>query len=139
MNFELEVDNMYREVILDLYRNPLNKKIVVDYHLEYHEFNPICGDDITVQMKFDKQERIADIGHQGHGCAISQAAVSLLTEEIKGKTKEEIQKITDNDIYHLLGFTVVYTRQKCALLGLVAIQRALKKGGENFTMKKELR
>ena len=115
---------MYREVILDLYRHPLNKKVLADFDVEHREYNPVCGDDITVRIKFDERGSVADIGHQGIGCAISQAAVSLLTEGVKGKNKEEIEKIGEKDVYDLLGFEVMYTRQKCAMLGLFAIQKA---------------
>ena len=122
-----EVDSMYRDFILDLYRYPLNKKIMTDFDVEHREYNPLCGDDITVQIKFDKGGTVLDIGHQGTGCAISQAAVSLITDAVSGKGKEEIEKIGEKDVYGLLGFEVVYTRQKCALLGLSAIKYAITK------------
>lgn len=120
-----DIDAMYREVILDLYRQPLNKKILADFDVERREYNPLCGDDITVRIKFDKEGRVADIGHQGTGCAISQAAVSLITENVKGEKGEEIKKMNEKEVYDLLGFTVIYTRQKCATLGLKAIQQAV--------------
>lgn len=116
---------IYKDFILDLYRHPLNKKTLADFDVEHREFNPTCGDDITIQMKFDEEGRVADIGHQGTGCAISQAAVSLLTDEVRGKKKEEIKDISEDDIMKLLGFDVVYTRKKCALLGLRAMQKSL--------------
>lgn len=120
-----DIDTMYREAIIDLYRQPLNKKILADFDLEQREYNPLCGDDITVQVKFDEEGRVADIGHHGTGCAISQAAASLITEEVKSKKVEEILPFTEQKVYDLLGFTVIYTRQKCATLGLKAIQGAI--------------
>lgn len=118
-------DNLYKEFILDLYRNPLNKKKLEDFDVEHKELNPLCGDEISIQIKFDK-DKVVDIGHQGDGCAISQAVVSLLTDEVKGKTKKQILRLTEKDIYDLLGIEeVIYTRKKCALLGLKTIQKAI--------------
>ena len=116
---------MYREIILDLYRNPLNKKVLADFDVERREFNPACGDEILVQIKFDESGKVIDIGHQGQGCAISQAAVSLLTDEVRGKSKGDLKGVDDNKVYELLGFEPVYTRQKCATLGLKAIINAI--------------
>ena len=118
-------EGMYTELILDLYRHPLNKKVLVNFDVEHREFNPTCGDDISIQVKFDAEGRVIDIGHQGVGCAISQAAVSLLTDEVKGKTREEIGDMRESDVMTLLGFDVVYTRRKCALLGLNAVQKCV--------------
>ena len=122
-----DIDTMYREAILDLYRNPLNKKELADFDVEHRELNPTCGDEISVQIKFDQDGKIKDIGHQGYGCAISQAAVSLLTDEIKGKSKNEIENLKEQYIYGLLGFEPVYTRLKCAKLGLKVIQNSFNK------------
>ena len=124
MNDTTNIDMMYREQILDLYRNPLNKKALDEFDVEHRELNPTCGDEISVQVKFDKEGRVEDIGHQGQGCAISQASVSLVTDEVKNKTKIEITSMTDTDVHDLLGFKPVYTRQKCATLGLKAVQKA---------------
>ena len=121
----MATEEMYKELILDLYRHPLNKKVLADFDVEHREFNPTCGDDVTIQIKFDEEGRVADIGHQGVGCAISQAAVSLLTDDVKGKKKEDIKNITEDGMMKLLGFEVVYARRKCALLGLYTLQRSL--------------
>ena len=76
-------------------------------------------------IKFQADGRVADIGHQGVGCAISQAAVSLLTEQVKGKTKAEILKIDEKKMLKLLGIPVSYTRLKCALLGLKTVHKSM--------------
>lgn len=120
-----DIEGLYKEALLELYRHPLNKKVLVDFDVQHREFNPTCGDDISLQIKFDEMGKIKDIGHQGQGCAISQAVISLLTDEIKGKTTGQIAAIGETDIYKLLGFTVVYTRKKCALLGLTVLKKAL--------------
>ena len=117
---------MYREYILDLYRNPLNKKELVDYDCRYRALNPTCGDEIDMMVKLDGKN-ICDIGHLGHGCAISQAAVSLLTEDVKGKTIDDIKLIDDTDMFEMLNIHISHTRFKCALLGLNALRTALAK------------
>ncbi len=121
-----EVSDIYKDIILDLYRHPLNKKVVVDFDKKYHEVNASCGDDVEVMLKFDQNNKIVDIGHQGQGCAISQAGVSLVTDFVKGKTKEEILAINDKQGLELLAIPISYARTKCALLGLKAIKNALK-------------
>lgn len=117
-------DSLYKEVILDLYKNPLNKKVLLQYDVMQKEFNPSCGDEIEIQIKFDS-EKIIDIGHRGVGCAISQAAVSLLTEEVKGKTKEEVKNLTEKDIIEMLQIPISHTRIKCATLGLKTVKKCL--------------
>lgn len=119
------LDPIYQEMILDLYRHPLNKKALKIYDAKRREFNPACGDDIEIMIKFTADGRIEDIGHQGVGCVISQVSASLLTDYVKGKTKKEILKIDDKKMLELLGISVTYTRLKCALLGLKAIQKSL--------------
>ena len=120
------VSDIYKDVILDLYRHPANRKTLADFDAKYREINASCGDDVEVALKFDNNGRIADIGHQGQGCAISQAGVSLATDFVKGKTKEEIMAINDGQGLELLPIPISYGRSKCALLGLKAIKNALK-------------
>ena len=117
-------EEIYKEMILDLYKNPLNKKALLEYDAVQKEFNPSCGDEIEIQIKFDG-ETVQNIGHQGVGCAISQAAVSLLTEEIKGKTKQEIQSLTEKDILEMLQIPISHTRIKCATLGLKTLKKCV--------------
>lgn len=119
------MDELYKEMILDLYKNPLNKKVLFEYDAKQKELNPTCGDEIEICIKFDASGKVQDIGHQGQGCAISQAAVSLLTEEIKGKTKEEIQSMTEKDILEMLQIPISHTRIKCATLGLKTVKKCV--------------
>lgn len=119
-------DEIYRQFILDLYKNPLNKKKLEDFDVEEKGLNPSCGDEIIVQIKFSENGNIKDIGYQGDGCAISQASASLITDEIKGKKIEEILKFTEKEIFDLLGKEIIYTRKKCAMLSLDTIKKALK-------------
>ncbi len=119
-------DNLYKEIILELNRHPLNKKVLSDFDVEVHEVNPVCGDDMTVQMKFDDDGHVIDIGFQGVGCAISQAAASVVTDEVKGKDGTSIDKMSLKDVTELLGTDIIPTRVQCALLALKTIQKALK-------------
>lgn len=120
-------EELYKEFILDLYRHPLNKQKPAEYDIEQKGINASCGDEIHIYIKLDKDKKIKDIGFLGQGCAISQAAASLLTEEVKGKGIKEIMALTEKDITKLLNVEVMYTRKKCALLCLNALQEALKK------------
>ncbi|OGH71123.1 MAG: hypothetical protein A3C90_03070 [Candidatus Magasanikbacteria bacterium RIFCSPHIGHO2_02_FULL_51_14] len=132
------MDEIYREYILDLYRNPLNKKTLADFDVQHREYNPHCGDDIEVFIKFDEDGRVADIGHQGTGCAISQAAVSLIMEYVKGKAKEEILVISDSTMIELLGIPISPMRMKCATLGLQAIRKGIEHGLNEFNESKRI-
>lgn len=126
MNPNSDLDPLYKEIILDLYRNPLNKKVVSDATHKHKEFNPSCGDEIEIMIQFDEEGNVIDVGHQGHGCAISQAAVSLLTEEIKNKKRLEVESMTEKEMLALLPIEIVHTRLKCALLGYKTLQICLK-------------
>ncbi|MBT7928794.1 SUF system NifU family Fe-S cluster assembly protein [Candidatus Peregrinibacteria bacterium] len=117
-------DQLYKEMILDLYRNPLNQKILEPYSVETKAHNPTCGDSLTLRIMYD-DNKVIDIGHQGEGCAISQAAVSLITDEVKGKTKTEIKEITENQMIDMLGIPISHTRRKCALLGWQTMQDSI--------------
>lgn len=120
-------ESVYSELLLDLYRHPLNKKRPAVFDISFIEFNPLCGDKVELFLKFDAGGRLEDIGYMGDGCAISQAATSLLTEHIKGKTKQEIQALTGETLLDLLGLKNLNpTRMRCALLGLKALQQSLK-------------
>lgn len=126
-------EELYKEFILDLSRHPLNKKRLADFDFEQKEINVSCGDEMQIYVKLDKNpltrinKKVKDIGFEGQGCAISQAAASLLTEEVKGKSIKEIMFLTENDMTKLLNIKVIYTRKKCALLCLNALQEAIKK------------
>ncbi|KKW42542.1 MAG: SUF system FeS assembly protein, NifU family [Candidatus Magasanikbacteria bacterium GW2011_GWA2_56_11] len=119
-----EIEAVYKEMILELFRHPLNKKIPKRYDVKRRGLNPSCGDEIEVMIAWE-EGKLSDIGHQGQGCAISQAAASLITDYVKGKTATEILSITNTDMINMLGIPVSYTRIKCALLCLSTIQDAL--------------
>ena len=118
---------MYKEQILELYKNPNNFGELPNFTNEHHEFNPLCGDEIIVQLII-KENKVKDIKFQGHGCAISIASASLLTDKIKNKDVKEIQKLNFEDVKKLLGIDITYQRIKCATLALEALKRAINRG-----------
>lgn len=119
-------DTVYKEIILELNRHPLNKKVLTDFDVEAHEVNPVCGDDVTIRIKFDHEGTVQDIGFDGVGCAISQAAASVVTDEVRGKTSAEIAAMSLYDVTDLLGTDIIATRVQCALLALKTIQTGIK-------------
>lgn len=120
------LDEIYREAILELNRHPLNKKKLADFDLRKKQNNPLCGDEIEIFLKFDKSDKVADVGFQGEGCAISQASASLLTDYVKGKTKKALLKMTHEDMLKILGIENLNpSRQRCATLALKTLQNGL--------------
>jgi nitrogen fixation NifU-like protein len=128
-------DSIYREQIIDLYDNPLNFGRLDPADFVYEEDNPLCGDVIEISVKLDDSNRVIDVMWQGQGCAISQASASLLTEEIKGKTLDEIKEFSKEELLDLLGIQLSMTRIKCALLSL----KVLKAGAYGMPDPDELR
>jgi nitrogen fixation protein NifU and related proteins len=116
---------IYRENILDHYKYPHNKKIIVSPTMKKHEVNPSCGDSIEVSLVV-ADGKIIDVGFQGNGCAISQASMSMLSEKIKGMTVDEVALLQREDVLEMLGIPIGIVRMKCALLGLRTTQEALK-------------
>lgn len=128
-------DSIYREQIIDLFENPLNFGRLDPSDFIYEEDNPLCGDVIEISVRLDEQNRVEDVNWQGHGCAISQASASLLTEEIKGKTLDEVKAFSKEQLLDLLGIQLSMTRVKCALLSL----KVLKAGVYGMPDPEELR
>jgi len=118
-------EGMYRENILDHYKNPHNKGEIADPEIKFTENNPLCGDVITITLKLNNDE-VEDIKFSGQGCAISQSAMSMLTDEVKGKSFEEVKKISREDVVKMLGIDIGVVRIKCAILGLVAVKNGIK-------------
>ncbi|TSC97179.1 MAG: nitrogen fixation protein NifU [Candidatus Peregrinibacteria bacterium Greene1014_49] len=120
--------DLYAENILDHYRHPRNKqKLAPDlqYLVSHIEANLSCGDEISISLNIN-DNRILEISWDGTGCAISQAAMSLLSEELKDKTIQEIDALTPKEMYELLGVPIGPRRVKCALLGLHALKNAMR-------------
>ncbi len=124
-----ESSSLYRELIIEEYKRPRRKKRVGGATHEALVTNPLCGDEVSVQLKV-KDGRVIDAGFQGSGCAISQAAASLLTDSIVGKSREEASVMDERAVTGLLGFTPNPMRMKCAILALRALKKALEDEGE---------
>ena len=116
--------NIYEEDILDHYQNPRNYGDLENPDISYEEDNPLCGDKIHMDLKIE-DGIIEDIRFHGYGCTISQAAASMLTEEIKGKPVEEVKKLTRDDILEMLGIPLGPVRLKCGLLALKVLKAGI--------------
>lgn len=141
------LSSLYQQLILEHYRNPRNKDDLPEHTVEIHMRNPTCGDEIRLQLRIE-DGRIADARFQGQGCSISQAAVSMMTQLIKGRALDEADALAERfkemmhgdpdaakdrsmgDLRSLAGVSKFPVRVKCALLGFDALQEALKRTGE---------
>jgi len=122
------MDSIYKEEIIDHYKNPRNfgNLDAADVHVEAN--NPLCGDRLSMDLHL-KDGVVEDVRFSGRGCAISQASASMLTEAMVGKSLEELAKTTREDILQNLGIEVSYARMKCALLSLGLLRSALVEAG----------
>jgi nitrogen fixation protein NifU and related proteins len=118
------MDQLYREQILEHYKRPQNFGRLEEFDLEFEDSNPFCGDEQHVWIKLDDDGRVEEVSFEGKGCAISTAATSLLTEELEGKTREELLRLPKEFVLDLLGIEISATRIKCALLGLKVVKSA---------------
>ena len=122
-----ELDSLYREVILDHYKNPRGHGVIDSADAEAEGQNPLCGDEVSIAVSFDG-DTIADVKFQGRGCAISQAATSMLMDMVKGRSAEEVASMSRDELLEEVGIPLTPVRLKCALLGLGVLKLALHKG-----------
>jgi nitrogen fixation NifU-like protein len=117
------MDELYRDYILDHYKNPRNFGELQPRDLEFHDHNPLCGDELGVHVKVE-DGRIADLRFHGQGCAISQAAASIASEELIGMPIDEVGDLSAEWILEQLGIQISPARRKCALLNLKVMRGA---------------
>jgi nitrogen fixation NifU-like protein len=123
------MDDFYREVIIDRYQNPHFKGELDPNDITFEDSNPLCGDEIRIDVVLNGDDKVMDARYSGRGCAISQASADLLLESIQGKSIEEIKQLTKDDVLELLGIELGPVRLKCALLSL----KVLKAGAYGMT------
>ena len=117
-------DSLYREIILDHYRNPRNKGTLDPADYSYEDTNPLCGDEIRIDLRVT-DGIVTEVAQSGRGCAISQASASILSEMIDGKPLEEVKTLTKDDLLDELGIPVSPARLKCALLPLKVLKAGI--------------
>lgn len=124
--------DLYREEILDHARDPRNRGKLSHPTHQSRTPNPLCGDVVELGIRLEGDpSRVTETGFEANGCVVSVAAASMLTENIKGKTKEELLRLQDQDIVAWFGGSLTSSRMECALLPLKALRHALEEGGES--------
>ena len=122
------LESLYREVILDHYKNPRGHGVIDGADAEAEGQNPLCGDEVSVYVAFGEDgETIDDVRFSGRGCAISQAASSMLMEMTKGRTAQQVAELDKDELLAEIGVPLTPVRLKCAMLGLTTLKVALHK------------
>jgi nitrogen fixation NifU-like protein len=119
------MDDLYREIIIDHYKNPLHKGRLDKSDFSFEDENPLCGDHIQIELRVDESQNVVEAKFDGHGCAISISAADLLLDSIIGKSIEDLKRLKNQDILDLLGIELSPVRLKCALLSLKVLKAAV--------------
>jgi nitrogen fixation NifU-like protein len=128
MSSDPGLESLYREVILDHYKNPRGHGVIEHADAEAEGQNPLCGDEVSVYVSFGEDgETIDDVKFSGRGCAISQAATSMLMEMTKGRTAQQVATLDKDELLAEIGVPLTPVRLKCAMLGLTTLKVALHK------------
>jgi nitrogen fixation NifU-like protein len=124
------MDDLYRELIIDRYKNPLYRGELDPNDISFEDDNPLCGDHIRIDLRVDETGKVTEAVFDGHGCAISQASADLLVESVIGKSIEDIKSLKKEDVLELLGLELSPVRLKCALLSLKVMKAGVYGLGE---------
>lgn len=124
------MDDLYREVIIEHYKNPSYRGHLDPHDFSFEDSNPLCGDHIQIDLRVDENNLVTDARFDGHGCAISQASADLLLESIIGKSTDDVKKMGKQDILDMLGIDLGPVRLKCALLSLKVLKAGVYGLGE---------
>jgi len=124
------MDDMYREVIIEHYKNPSFRGTLDPHDISFADDNPLCGDHIQIDLRVDASGMITDARFDGHGCAISQASADLLIESVIGKPLEQVKGMNKQDVLDMLGIELGPVRLKCALLSLKVLKAGVYGLGE---------
>ncbi len=124
------MDDLYREVIIEHYKNPSYRGHLDPHDFSFEDSNPLCGDHIQIDLRVDKNNNVTDARFDGHGCAISQASADLLLESIIGRSIDDVKNMGKQDILDLLGIDLGPVRLKCALLSLKVLKAGVYGLGE---------
>ncbi len=119
------MDDLYREIIIDHYKNPLHKGRLDKSDFSFEDENPLCGDHIQIELRVNESQNVVEAKFDGHGCAISISAADLLLDSIIGKSIEDLKRLKKQDILDLLGIELSPVRLKCALLSLKVLKAAV--------------
>ncbi|HQV93197.1 MAG TPA: SUF system NifU family Fe-S cluster assembly protein [Anaerolineales bacterium] len=124
------MDDLYREVIIEHYKNPSYRGHLDPHDVQFADNNPLCGDHIEITLQTDADGTVKDARFDGHGCAISQASADLLIESIIGKPLEVVKHLNKQSILDMLGIELGPVRLKCALLSLKVLKAGVYGLGE---------
>jgi len=124
------MDDLYREVIIEHYKNPGYRGTLEPNDISFEDENPLCGDHLKIELRVDEKGNVSEAAFSGHGCAISQASADLLLESIIGKNVEDVKKLNKGNVLELLGIELGPVRLKCALLPLKILKAGVYGLGE---------
>jgi nitrogen fixation protein NifU and related proteins len=124
------MDDLYREVIIDHYKNPSHRGRLDPHDISFEDSNPLCGDQIVIDLRVDENDIVTEARFDGHGCAISQASADLLLDAVIGKSLEDVRRMSKQDILDMLGIDLGPVRLKCALLSLKVLKAGIYGLGE---------
>ena len=124
------MEDLYREIIIDRYKNPLFRGNLDPHDISFEDDNPLCGDFLRIELRISDDDIVEEAVFDGHGCAISMASADLLLEDIQGRSLDEVKALKKEDLLELIGIELGPVRLKCALLSLKVLKAGVYGLGE---------